>query len=171
MLYRIPKKERVERIRKFLEMMGLWDRRDDLVKTYSGGMKRRLEIARGLLHQPKVLFLDEPTIGLDPQTRTHIWRYLLELRQEEKVTIFLTTHSMEEADRCDRVAILDRGKKVVLDTPQALKGAVAGEAAEGRLPTLEDVFLKMTGREIREETASSTDQMRLVHKKWIGRMR
>lgn len=163
MLYRIPKGEREKRIQKFLEMMELWDRRGDLVKTYSGGMKRRLEIARGLLHQPKVLFLDEPTIGLDPQTRTHIWRYLLELRQQEKVTIFLTTHSMEEADRCDRVAILDHGRKVVLDTPENLKRSLG--------QTLEEVFLKMTGHEIREENASSTDQLRLVHKKWLGRMR
>lgn len=161
MLYRIPKERRGERIGTFLDMMGLWERRNDLVKTYSGGMKRRLEIARGLLHQPKVLFLDEPTIGLDPQTRTHIWRYLLELRQQEKVTIFLTTHSMEEADRCDRVAILDCGRKVVLDAPEALKRSIGHG-------TLEDVFLKMTGRQIREEGASSTDQLRLIHKKWIG---
>ena len=164
MLYRIPRLERGHRIQKFLEMMELWDRRQDLVKTFSGGMKRRLEIARGLLHQPKVLFLDEPTIGLDPQTRTHIWRYLFELRQQEKVTIFLTTHSMEEADRCNRVAILDRGKMVVLDTPEALKRLTEE-------PTLENVFLKVTGHEMREEGASSTDRLRLVHKKWRGRMR
>ena len=164
MLYRIPRLERGNRIQKFLEMMELWDRRQDLVKTFSGGMKRRLEIARGLLHQPKVLFLDEPTIGLDPQTRSHIWRYLFELRQQEQVTIFLTTHSMEEADRCNRVAILDRGKMVVLDTPGALKRLTEE-------PTLESVFLKVTGHEMREEGASSTDQLRLVHKKWRGRMR
>lgn len=165
MLYRIPRKEREMRIQKFLEMMGLWDRRRDLVKTYSGGMKRRLEIARGLLHQPKVLFLDEPTIGLDPATRRYIWDYLSQLRQQDKITLFLTTHSMEEADRCDRVAILDQGRKVALDTPEALKRSVGPDA------TLEEFFLKVTGHDIREENSSSVDQLRLIHQKWRGRMR
>ena len=106
-------------------MVGLWDRRGDRVETYSGGMRRRLEIARGLLHSPRVLFLDEPTIGLDPQTRASIWGYLDELRQQEDITIFLTTHYMDEAENCDRIAIIDDGQIVALDTPDALKARSA----------------------------------------------
>lgn len=147
-----------------LEMVGLSDRRGDLVKTFSGGMKRRLEIVRGLLHSPKVLFLDEPTLGLDPQTRNHIWSYVKELRSKEGLTLFLTTHYMEEAEQCDRIAIIDEGKIVALDTPTALKQRLGSD-------TLDDVFVKLIGREIREENASQKDQLRDLHKKWIGRMR
>src|SRR5215210_912282 len=116
-----------ERMRQMLEMVDLWDRRDQEVQTFSGGMRRRLEIARGLLHSPRVLFLDEPTIGLDPQTRSAIWRYIRALQDSEGTTIFMTTHYMEEAERCDRIAIIDRGEIVVLDTPEALKASVGAD--------------------------------------------
>jgi ABC-2 type transport system ATP-binding protein len=113
-------------------MVGLWDRRASLVSTFSGGMKRRLEIARGLLHSPRVLFLDEPTIGLDPQTRSAVWRYIDELRRREDITIFLTTHYMDEAEYCDRIAIMDSGRIVVLDTPEALKASVGKDRVQIR---------------------------------------
>ena len=109
------------RMRQVLEMVGLWERRSSPVATYSGGMRRRLEIARGLMHSPRVLFLDEPTIGLDPQTRASIWSYVQELQRTEEVTIFMTTHYMDEAEYCDRIAIMDQGEIVALDTPEALK--------------------------------------------------
>ena len=115
------------RMAQMLEMVGLADRRDQPVLTFSGGMKRRLEIARGLLHSPRVLFLDEPTIGLDPQTRSSIWRYIRALQEAEGTTIFMTTHYMDEAEFCDRIAIIDRGEIVVLDTPEALKAAVGAD--------------------------------------------
>jgi ABC-2 type transport system ATP-binding protein len=115
------------RMRQMLEMVDLWDRRDAPVMTFSGGMRRRLEIARGLMHSPRVLFLDEPTIGLDPQTRSSIWRYIRALQQTEETTIFMTTHYMDEAEFCDRIAIMDRGEIVVLDTPEALKAAVGAD--------------------------------------------
>jgi ABC-2 type transport system ATP-binding protein len=105
-------------------MVGLWERRDSVVGTYSGGMRRRLEIARGLMHSPRVLFLDEPTIGLDPQTRRSIWTYIRELKEREEITIFMTTHYMDEAEWCDRIAIMDHGEIVALDAPQALKAQV-----------------------------------------------
>ena len=117
-LYGVPKAELAPRMRQVLEMVGLWDRRDSEVATFSGGMKRRLEIARGLLHAPRVLFLDEPTIGLDPQTRSTIWDYIDELKSREDITIFLTTHYMDEAEHCDRIAIIDHGKIVAIDTPE-----------------------------------------------------
>jgi ABC-2 type transport system ATP-binding protein len=112
------------RMRAVMQMVGLWERRSSLVNTFSGGMKRRLEIARGLLHSPRVLFLDEPTVGLDPQTRSSIWEYLQTLQGEEETTMFLTTHYMDEAEYCDRIAIIDEGRIVALDTPAALKAAV-----------------------------------------------
>jgi ABC-2 type transport system ATP-binding protein len=115
------------RMRQVMEMVGLWERRDGVVRTFSGGMRRRLEIARGLMHSPRVLFLDEPTIGLDPQTRSSIWSYIGELREQEDITIFLTTHYMDEAEFCDRIAIMDHGEIVVLDTPEALKAAVGAD--------------------------------------------
>jgi ABC-2 type transport system ATP-binding protein len=115
------------RMRQMLEMVDLWERRDAPVLTFSGGMRRRLEIARGLMHSPRVLFLDEPTIGLDPQTRSSIWRYIRALQQTEETTIFMTTHYMDEAEFCDRIAIMDRGEIVVLDTPEALKAAVGAD--------------------------------------------
>ena len=113
-----------------LEMVDLWDRRDGVVATFSGGMQRRLEIARGLMHSPRVLFLDEPTIGLDPQTRSSIWRYIRELQEAEEITIFMTTHYMDEAEYCDRIAIMDRGEIVVLDTPEALKASVGTDRVQ-----------------------------------------
>jgi ABC-2 type transport system ATP-binding protein len=115
------------RMRQVLEMVGLWERRDATVMTFSGGMRRRLEIARGFLHSPRVLFLDEPTIGLDPQTRSSIWRYIAQLQEREEITIFMTTHYMDEAEFCDRIAIMDRGEIVVLDTPEALKAQVGAD--------------------------------------------
>jgi ABC-2 type transport system ATP-binding protein len=123
-LYGVPAARLESRMRQVLELVGLWDRRDKDVATFSGGMKRRLEIARGLLHSPRVLFLDEPTVGLDPQTRASIWEYLDELRSREDLTIFLTTHYMDEAEHCDRIAIMDGGQIVALDTPQALKASI-----------------------------------------------
>jgi ABC-2 type transport system ATP-binding protein len=123
-LYRVPRTELGDRLRQVLDMVGLWERRTSLVRTFSGGMKRRLEIARGLLHSPRVLFLDEPTVGLDPQTRSHIWAYINELKQRESITMFLTTHYMDEAEHCDRIAIMDNGELVVVDTPEALKRSV-----------------------------------------------
>ena len=201
-------------------MMELWDRREGKISTYSGGMKRRLEIVRGLLHRPKVLFLDEPTLGLDPQTRRRIWDHILDLRKREDLTIFMTTHYMEEAENCDRIAIMDYGQLVTLDTPDKLKDAFGGDVISIRTednekairllkeqykvqpsqqndavsftvhrgeeflpgfvssfplhllsiglrrPTLEDVFLKLTGHAIREQEADS-----LQHLKRMRRMR
>jgi ABC-2 type transport system ATP-binding protein len=123
-LYGVPRALARERMKIVLEMVGLWERRESIVNTYSGGMRRRLEIARGLLHSPRVLFLDEPTIGLDPQTRSSIWTYIKELKAREEITIFLTTHYMDEAEYCDRIAIMDQGEIVVLDTPESLKASV-----------------------------------------------
>lgn len=214
MIYDVPKSIREERKKELLEMVELQDRRKDLVKTFSGGMKRRLEIARGLLHRPKVLFLDEPTLGLDPQTRNHIWSYIHQLRSEQSITIFMTTHYMDEAENCDRIGIIDYGKIVAMDTPEDLKRMVGGdiitlkttddEKAEKeigerynlhvrrdekgihleienseefipgfissfstrinsinlRRPTLDDVFIKLTGHEIREEEATAKDRLR-----------
>jgi ABC-2 type transport system ATP-binding protein len=129
-LYGVPRALVPDRMRQVLEMVGLWDRRASRVATFSGGMKRRLEIARGLLHSPRVLFLDEPTVGLDPQTRSSIWGYIRELKAREDITIFLTTHYMDEAEYCDRIAIMDRGKIIVLDTPEALKASVGRDRVQ-----------------------------------------
>jgi ABC-2 type transport system ATP-binding protein len=135
------------RMRQVLEMVSLWERRDAAVRTYSGGMRRRLEIARGLMHSPRVLFLDEPTIGLDPQTRRSIWEYIGVLKQTEDITIFLTTHYMDEAEICDRIAIMDQGEIVVLDTPATLKASVGKDRVrietaddEAAIAALRDVF-------------------------------
>jgi ABC-type multidrug transport system, ATPase component len=125
----VPKAAFGPRLRQVLEMVGLWDRRGGVVSTYSGGMQRRLEIARGLLHAPRVLFLDEPTVGLDPQTRASIWEYINDLKSREDITIFLTTHYMDEAENCDRIAIIDHGVIVAIDTPEALKASVGGTAS------------------------------------------
>jgi len=210
LVYSVPASVREQRIEQMLRMVELWDRRNSQVRIYSGGMKRRLELARGLLHYPKVLFLDEPTLGLDPQTRNRMWEYILELRQREGTTIFLTTHYMDEAEKADRIAIIDHGKLVAIDTPEELKKLIGKDiisvktndndrAAEElrlrygietrhdsngltfkvasgeeflptfikefgtkilsvslRRPSLDDVFLKLTGREIREEEVSDT---------------
>jgi len=129
-LYGVPRALVPDRMRQVMEMVGLWERRDALVRTFSGGMKRRLEIARGLLHSPRVLFLDEPTVGLDPQTRSSIWGYIRELKEREDITIFLTTHYMDEAEYCDRIAIMDRGRIIVVDTPEALKASVGRDRVQ-----------------------------------------
>ena len=224
--YGVPADVRDARLQSLMEMVELWPRRKDRTRTYSGGMRRRLEIARGLLHQPKVLFLDEPTIGLDPQTRNKIWGYIHELRKQIGLTIFMTTHYMDEADlNCDRIGVIDHGKIIALDTPERLKDAVGGdvitlrtgdnaaaideirrvyniESSEknnqvvfsikngetflpdfvknfsGRIlgvsvrrPTLDDVFLQLTGREIRTEEMSPGDAMRARHTAWASRRR
>jgi ABC-2 type transport system ATP-binding protein len=129
-IYGMPRSSVEPRIAAVLELVGLSDRRTDAVRTFSGGMKRRLEIARGLMHSPRVLFLDEPTVGLDPQTRSSIWAYIRELKVAEDITIFLTTHYMDEAEHCDRIAIMDKGQIVVLDTPEALKAAVGHDRVQ-----------------------------------------
>lgn len=158
-LYKIPRTTRREKIKKLLEFVELWDRKDSIVKTFSGGMKRRLEIARGLLHNPEVLFLDEPTIGLDPQTRNHMWSYIKNLNITEKMTIFFTTHYMEEAEQiADRVAIIDNGKIVAQGTSEELK-------KQTKTKSLEEAFLALTGKAIREEEAGSTDKMRTFMKR------
>lgn len=225
-VYSVPAAERRGRIDEMLALLQLADRASSLVKTFSGGMKRRLEIARGMLHHPQILFLDEPTIGLDPQTRKSIWTHLNELRSQKGVTIFMTTHYMDEAEYCDRIAIIDRGKIVAIGTPEELKGMVGGdvvtitssqpelaaseitnllgvtptrdngtlrmEVPDGRAfvprlvrevtapvdtvslrrPSLDDVFLKLTGRAIREEEVSARDQNRAMASRWMaGRRR
>ncbi|HTY13426.1 MAG TPA: ATP-binding cassette domain-containing protein [Candidatus Omnitrophota bacterium] len=147
-LYHMKVKDIDERIPEVMALVELSDRRRDFVKKFSGGMKRRLEIARGLLHHPKLLFLDEPTLGLDPQTRAHIWDYILKMRDEAGLSIFMTTHYMQEAEVCDRIAIIDHGHIVDLDTPNNLKQKHGED-------TLEKVFLKITGREIRQQAGES----------------
>lgn len=219
-MYGVPKKKREKRARKLLEMVELETRADDLVRGYSGGMRRRLELARGFLHDPKVLYLDEPTLGLDPQTRRRIWEYITKLNDEEGITMVLTTHYMEEADQlCDRVGIIDRGEIISLGSPNDLKNKMGGdivtltmedlddfseelkglksildlkkedgkfhltvengeriiprlmklahengfevESVNLRKPTLEDVFINLTGRSIREEEAGGNERMRI----------
>src|SRR5262249_29577668 len=129
-LYGVPKGAVEPRMRQVLDMVGLWDRKDSLVSTFSGGMQRRLEIARGLLHAPHVLFLDEPTVGLDPQTRSSIWAYINDLKQREDITILLTTVYMDEAEHCDRIAIIDHGKIVAIDTPEELKASIGKDRVQ-----------------------------------------
>ena len=153
--YHVPKKERLKRIEELLKIVELWDRKNELVKNFSGGMKRRLEIARGLLHYPRILFLDEPTVGLDPQTRNHIWNYILKINKREGTTIFFTTHYMDEAEYlCDRIAIMDQGKIIALDTPKNLIEALLKRGFKPRKhvepATLEDVFIDLTGKELRD---------------------
>ena len=142
-VYSVPRSVRRKRIDDVLKMVELWDRRNDEVRHYSGGMRRRLEIARGLLHYPKVLFLDEPTLGLDPQTRSRIWEYILELKQRESITIFLTTHYMDEANIADRIAIIDYGKIVVIDNPEALKRSVGGDVIALKTPDNESALVEI----------------------------
>jgi len=153
-LYGVPRALRKERIERLLKLFELWERRDDPVKQFSGGMRRRLEIARSLLHTPKIIFLDEPTLGLDPQTRNQLWTHVKKLNEEEQVTVFLTTHYMEEAERIAHcIAIMDHGKIIAQGTPDELKK----QTATG---SLEQAFLALTGNTIREEEASGLDQLR-----------
>ena len=161
-LYHVPHKLRRQRTEELLQQFELWERRKDRVKTFSGGMKRRLEIARGFLHTPKILFLDEPTLGLDPQSRNQLWTHVKKVNEAEKVTVMLTTHYMDEADRvAHRVGVIDHGKLVAQGTPQAIKEQTGAA-------TLEDAFLKLTGSTIRDESAGSADQMRQFAKMWSG---
>ncbi len=163
--YRVPSGIRSGRIEELLKFVELWDRKNDLVKTFSGGMKRRLEIARGLLHHPTILFLDEPTLGLDPQTRNHMWNYVKDINEKEGMTVFFTTHYMEEADRvAERIAIVDHGKIVAMGSGEELKKQTGTE-------TLEDAFLNLTGHVIRDEEASGLDRMRRMGQMWRGRRR
>ena len=159
-LYHVPRKVRAERIENLLKLFELWDRRDDYVKQFSGGMKRRLEIARGFLHTPKILFLDEPTLGLDPQSRNQLWTHVKRLNETEKTTVFLTTHYMDEADRvAHRIAIVDHGQLIAQGTSAELKERTDSD-------TLEGAFLALTGDSIRDESASSADNMRQVARMW-----
>jgi ABC-2 type transport system ATP-binding protein len=159
-LYHVPRRVRHERGETLLKMFELWDRRNDLVKTFSGGMRRRLEIARGFLHTPKVLFLDEPTLGLDPQSRNQMWTHVKNLNASEQVTVFLTTHYMDEADRvADRIAIIDHGRIVATGSSAELKQQTSTD-------TLESAFLKLTGTTIRDETFSAEDRMRQISRVW-----
>lgn len=162
--YHVPRKHRAERIESLLRIFELWDRRKDQVKLFSGGMKRRLEIARALLHTPRILFLDEPTLGLDPQTRNQLWTQVKELNRTQGVTVFLTTHYMDEADRvAHRIAVIDHGKIVAQGSPQQLKTQTGTES-------LEEAFLALTGSTIRDETANtSKDQLRQMAKMWSNR--
>jgi ABC-2 type transport system ATP-binding protein len=159
-LYHVRKSVRVERIELLLKQFELWDRRNDFVKTFSGGMRRRLEIARGFLHTPKILFLDEPTLGLDPQSRNQLWTQVKHLNDTEGVTVFLTTHYMDEAERvARRIAIIDHGKIVASGSPQELKQQTDTDSLEG-------AFLKLTGTTIRDERADGADQMRRMARMW-----
>ncbi|MCA1668217.1 MAG: ATP-binding cassette domain-containing protein, partial [Thermomicrobia bacterium] len=216
MIYHIPRDERAKRIAEMLAMVNLADRARDKVRTFSGGMKRRLEIARGLLHHPAILFLDEPTVGLDPQTRQTIWSHIHELRKRVGITVFMTTHYMDEAENCDRIGIMDHARLITLETPAALKAGMGGDvvrlrttdndaatellardfgvtareeqgmlrfevehadtfvprflrhapidvqAVEIAQPTLNDVFLRLTGHAIRDEGADSNERLRAV---------
>ncbi len=159
-LYRVPKDIRRQRIEELLKFVELWDRRKDMVKTFSGGMSRRLEVARGLIHHPKILFLDEPTLGLDPQTRNHIWSHIIKLNENEKMTVFLTTHYMEEAEKIARtIAVIDHGKIIAQGTSARLKEQTSSS-------TLEEAFLELTGTTIRKESADALDRMRMGRRMW-----
>ena len=159
-LYHVPRQTRRERCEALLRMFELWERRNDLVKTFSGGMRRRLEIARGLLHTPKVLFLDEPTLGLDPQSRNQMWTHVKKLNAAERVTVFLTTHYMDEADRvADRIAVIDHGRIVALGSSADLKKQTGTDSLEG-------AFLALTGTTIRDESATAADSVRQFARAW-----
>ncbi|MDD5165394.1 MAG: ATP-binding cassette domain-containing protein [Candidatus Pacebacteria bacterium] len=161
-IFGVPKSEAKTSIEELLRFVELWDRKDDFVKNFSGGMKRRLEIARGLLHTPAVLFLDEPTVGLDPQTRNHIWSYIKKLNAEKGLTVFFTTHYMDEVERvADHVVVIDHGGMVASDTVQGIISKNGGT-------TLEDAFIKLTGHDIREESVDSVDHLRSMRKMFGG---
>ena len=159
-LYNVPANIYKPRIEELMKLVELWDRKGEFVKNFSGGMKRRLEIARGLLHHPKVLFLDEPTLGLDPQTRNKIWDYIKDLNKKEGLTVFFTTHYMQEADRyAEKIAIIDHGVIVASGTSAELQQQTSKT-------NLEDAFLALTGKEIREESSGAIDRMRVTRKVW-----
>ncbi len=159
-LYGVPKKLRRERIEELMKIVELWDRQKSLVKEFSGGMKRRLEIARGLIHHPAIIFLDEPTLGLDPQTRNHIWDYIKSLNEKESITVFFTTHYMPEAEKmASRIAIIDHGKIVAQGSAQELEQKTSTS-------NLEDAFLALTGKDIRVQEVSGTDRMRQNRRIW-----
>jgi ABC-2 type transport system ATP-binding protein len=159
-LYHVPHKVRKHRTEELLKLFELWERRDEQVKKFSGGMKRRLEIARGFLHTPRILFLDEPTLGLDPQSRNQLWNHVKSVNERERVTVMLTTHYMDEADRvAHRIGVIDHGKLVAQGTPREIKDSTGTES-------LEDAFLKLTGSTIRDESAGSADQLRQFAKMW-----
>jgi ABC-2 type transport system ATP-binding protein len=161
-LYGVPRRVRRERAEELLKLFELWERRDSLVKTFSGGMRRRLEIARGLLHTPKVLFLDEPTLGLDPQSRNQMWTHVKKLNESDRVTVFLTTHYMDEAERvADRISVIDHGRIVATGSPAELKGRTKTDSLEG-------AFLALTGTTIRDEAASAAEGMRQMARMWRG---
>jgi ABC-2 type transport system ATP-binding protein len=162
-LYGVPRKLRHERTEHLLKLFELWDKKDQRMKTFSGGMRRRLEIARGFLHTPRILFLDEPTLGLDPQSRNQLWTHVKALNESEKVTVFLTTHYMDEAERvAQRIAVIDHGAIVAQGSPAELKQQTQTES-------LEAAFLKLTGSAIRDEQAGSMDQMRQMARMWSNR--
>ena len=164
-LYGVPREIRKERISQMLELVELQERRNHLVKYFSGGMKRRLEIARGFIHYPKILFLDEPTLGLDPQTRKHIWNYIEDLNKKEHLTIFFTTHYMEEAEKVtQKIAIIDQGTITAQGSLEELKSRTSA-------PSLEEAFLTLTGHDIRSEQASIQERMRTFRKLWRGHRR
>ncbi len=159
-LYGVPKPERKQRIERLLKLIELWDRKDGIVKQFSGGMRRRLEIARALLHRPRIIFLDEPTVGLDPQTRNSIWSYIKNLSKTERVTVLFTTHYLEEADKtADGIAIIDHGKIVGQGTPAAVKKKTGAK-------TLEDAFLKLTGHRVRDDEDGGVTQFRQHARLW-----
>lgn len=159
-LYHVPKKIRTQRIEELMKTFELWEKRNDYVKTFSGGMRRRLEIARGFLHTPKILFLDEPTLGLDPQSRNQLWAHVKRINEAENTTVFLTTHYMDEADRvADRIAIIDHGAIVAQGTSAELQ-------AQTETDSLEGAFLALTGTSLREDGADSKDQMRQFARMW-----
>jgi ABC-2 type transport system ATP-binding protein len=162
-LYKVPREIGKKRIEELLRFVELWDRRNDMVNTFSGGMKRRLEVARGLLHHPKIMFLDEPTLGLDPQTRSHIWSYLKDICVKEDMTVFFTTHYMEEAEKvAQRIAIIDHGKIVATGSSEELEKSTS-------TGSLEEAFISITGNTIREEQANGIDRMRAMSKMWRRR--
>lgn len=164
-LYSVPTALATQRTQELLEIVDLWERRDSLVKTFSGGMRRRLEIARGLLHHPQIFFLDEPTIGLDPQTRNQIWDYVKHLNKKENITVFFTTHYMEEAEKiAQRIAVIDHGQIITTGSAAQLK-------AQTKTKSLEAAFLALTGNKIREEQASGVDSLRLHAKMFRGKSR
>ena len=162
-LYGVPKKIRSERIESLMKIVDLWDRKNSLVKEFSGGMKRRLEIARGLIHHPVIIFLDEPTLGLDPQTRNNIWDYIKNLNETEKITVFFTTHYMPEAEKmATRIAVIDHGKIVAQGSSKELEQQTS-------TTNLEDAFLALTGKDIRAQEATGADRMRQGRRMWGGR--